>query len=54
LVSTAESERSHGCAALLAKVLNELNLKGSYCGHEEYPSAIDFIANKRVDVKSLI
>jgi len=41
-------------ADFMTLVLNELDIKGSYCGYEEYPSAIDFIAKKRVDVKSLI
>jgi threonine dehydrogenase-like Zn-dependent dehydrogenase len=41
-------------ASLCDAVLNELDIKGSYCGYEEYPSAIDFIAKKRVDVKSPI
>jgi (R,R)-butanediol dehydrogenase/meso-butanediol dehydrogenase/diacetyl reductase len=41
-------------ADFMTLVLNELDIKGSYCGCEEYPYAIDFIAKKRVDVKSLI
>jgi (R,R)-butanediol dehydrogenase/meso-butanediol dehydrogenase/diacetyl reductase len=41
-------------ADFMTLVLNELSIKGSYCGYEEYPYAIDFIAKKRVDVKSLI
>jgi (R,R)-butanediol dehydrogenase/meso-butanediol dehydrogenase/diacetyl reductase len=41
-------------ADFMTPVLNELDIRGSYCGYEEYPYAIDFIARKRVDVKSLI
>jgi threonine dehydrogenase-like Zn-dependent dehydrogenase len=41
-------------ANVMTPVLRELDIDGSYCGYEEYPSAIDFIAKKRVDVKSLI
>jgi threonine dehydrogenase-like Zn-dependent dehydrogenase len=41
-------------ADFMTPVLNELDIKDSYCGYEEYPSAIDFIAEKQVDVKSLI
>jgi len=41
-------------ADFMTLVMNELDIKGSYCGYEEYPYAIDFIAKKRVDVKSLI
>jgi len=41
-------------ADFVTAVLNELDIRGSYCGYEEYPNAIDFIASKRVDVKSLI
>ena len=41
-------------ADFMTPVLNELDIKGSYRGHEEYPYAIDFIAKKLVDVKSLI
>jgi len=41
-------------ADFMTPVLNELDIRGSYCGYEEYPVAIDFIAKKRVDVKSLI
>jgi (R,R)-butanediol dehydrogenase/meso-butanediol dehydrogenase/diacetyl reductase len=38
----------------MTPVLNELDIRGSYCGYEEYPYVIDFIARKRGDVKSLI
>jgi len=41
-------------ADFMTPVLNELDIKGSYCEYEEYPCAIDFIAKKLVDVKSLI
>jgi (R,R)-butanediol dehydrogenase/meso-butanediol dehydrogenase/diacetyl reductase len=41
-------------ADFMTLVLNELDIKGSYCGYEEYPSAMDFIAKGRVDVKLLI
>jgi (R,R)-butanediol dehydrogenase/meso-butanediol dehydrogenase/diacetyl reductase len=41
-------------ADFMTLVLNELDIKGSYCGYEEYPCAIDFVAKKRVAVKPLI
>lgn len=41
-------------ADFMTLVLNELDIRGSYCGYEEYPYAIDFIAKKRIDVQSLI
>ncbi len=44
----------HVEADFMTPVLNELDIRGSYCGYEEYPQAIDMIAKKRVDVKSLI
>jgi hypothetical protein len=31
----------------MTPVLNELDIRSSYCGYEEYPYVIDFIARKR-------
>jgi len=41
-------------ADFMTVVLNEVDLKGSYSGYEEVPLALDFIAQGRVDVESLI
>jgi (R,R)-butanediol dehydrogenase/meso-butanediol dehydrogenase/diacetyl reductase len=41
-------------ADFMTLVLNELDMRGSYCGYEEYPYGIEYIAKKRVDVRSLI
>ena len=35
-------------------VLHELDIRGSYLGHEEFPVALDSLAEGRVDVESLI
>ncbi len=35
-------------------VLNELTIKGSYCGYNEYPSALQALAEGRVDADPLI
>ncbi|MBC7250835.1 MAG: zinc-binding dehydrogenase [Anaerolineae bacterium] len=41
-------------ADFMTVVLSEVSIKGSYGGYEEVPVALDFIAQGRVDVESLI
>jgi len=41
-------------ADFMTVVLSEVGIKGSYGGYEEIPLALDFIAQGRVDVESLI
>ncbi len=35
-------------------VLNELTIKGSYCGYDEYPLALQALSESRIDADSLI
>ncbi len=41
-------------ADFMTVVLNELDIRGGYCGYEEYPMCIDLIAQGRVDVESMV
>jgi (R,R)-butanediol dehydrogenase/meso-butanediol dehydrogenase/diacetyl reductase len=41
-------------ADFMTIAMNELSVQGSYAGHEEYPMALDYIAQGRVDVESLV
>jgi (R,R)-butanediol dehydrogenase/meso-butanediol dehydrogenase/diacetyl reductase len=41
-------------ADFMTVVMNELEIKGGYCGYEEYPLALDYIAQGRVEVDSLV
>jgi len=41
-------------ADFISVVLNDLCIEGSLAGRAEFPAAIDFIAQRRVDVESLI
>lgn len=41
-------------ADFMTVVLNELEVRGAYCGHEEYPMALDYLAQGRVEVDPLI
>lgn len=41
-------------ADFMTTVLNELEIRGAYCGYEEYPMALDYLAQGRVDVEPLI
>jgi 2-desacetyl-2-hydroxyethyl bacteriochlorophyllide A dehydrogenase len=41
-------------ADFLSVVLNELCIEGSLAGRAEFPAAVDFVAQRRVDVESLV
>lgn len=41
-------------ADFLTVVLHELDVRGSYLGYDEFPAAIDYVAQKRVNVDALI
>ncbi len=41
-------------ADFMTIVMNELSIKGGYCGYEEYPICLDYIAQGRIDVDSLV
>jgi len=41
-------------ADFMTIVMNELSIQGSYAGHEEYPLCLEYIAQGRVDVDSLV
>jgi threonine dehydrogenase-like Zn-dependent dehydrogenase len=41
-------------ADFMSVVLSELCIEGSLAGRAEFPAAIDFIAQRRVDVESLV
>ncbi len=41
-------------ADFLTLVLHELDIRGSYLGYEEFPDALDSIAQERVDVETLV
>ena len=46
--------RAEPWACALGQPCSRIDIRGNYCGYEEYPYAIDFIASKRVELKSLI
>jgi (R,R)-butanediol dehydrogenase/meso-butanediol dehydrogenase/diacetyl reductase len=54
IVLIALCEEPVDAVDFMTPVMNELSFKGSYCGYEEYPMAIGFLAQGRVDVKPLI
>ncbi|NIO03271.1 MAG: alcohol dehydrogenase catalytic domain-containing protein [Proteobacteria bacterium] len=41
-------------ADFLTLVLNELDIRGSYLGYEEFPAALKCVAQRRIDVEKLI
>ncbi len=41
-------------ADFMSIVLSELSIEGSLCGRAEFPAAIDFVAQRRVEVDSLV
>lgn len=41
-------------ADFMTVTMNELTIRGSYCGQEEYPMALDFIAQGRVNAEEMI
>jgi len=41
-------------ADFMTVVLNELDIRGGYCGYEEYPLCLDLIAQGRVDVETMV